>query len=94
MSTKNRMTRTVLLGLVALSVLLVAFAINTPKPVQADTKGPCEGYICIDDPSDPHVITCSFAGYLAWACSNWCWYHLGDTGYCAGVAQCQPACLP
>jgi hypothetical protein len=92
MLTKNRIARTVLLGLVALSVLMIAFAINTPKPVQADTKNPCEGYICIDDPNDAHVFSCMLTGNYAWDCTNWCWYGTSGVGYCAGVSQCQPYC--
>ena len=91
MITKNKITKTVLLGLVALSVFLIAFALDTPQPVQADAKYPCDGYICIELTQQQSLILCGvFEPAYAYACSNWCYQ--GGVGFCEGIEQCQPWC--
>lgn len=91
MNTKNKMQKVVLLGLAVVSVVILAFAIDTPKPVKADSRIPCVGYICIDDLDDPHVVSCMMTGSgFAWSCTNYC--YRGGVGFCQGVAQCVAWC--
>ncbi len=90
MLTKNRITRAVLLGLVVLSVLLIAFAIDTPKPVYAEAKYPCYGYVCIDLIDDWRVSTCIILEKgNAWYCTNYCY---NGQWFCAGSYDCRGNC--
>lgn len=90
MKAKNKIQKVILLGLVAITLFLIAFSIDTPKPVYAEAKYPCYGYVCLDLMSDPRVIAClAIEAGNAWSCTNYCY---SGQWFCAGYAQCQVGC--
>lgn len=76
--------------LITLTLLLISFSISTPKPVHADVRIPCYGYVCIDARDDWRVAACiATEEGNAWFCRNYC---LHGTWYCAGEYGCRVGC--